>query len=67
MNPKARRFMAIGNLCLFSSITLRLFDKDIQPGYMVIYHFAMGLLLGVAICCLYGAARLSRCGPQSQG
>jgi hypothetical protein len=67
LNPKARRFIAIGNLCLFTSITLGLFDKDIRPEHVMIYHFTRGALLGLAICFLYATARLSRCGPQNQG
>jgi hypothetical protein len=60
LTPKSRRFLAIGNLCLFFGLTLSLFDKDIGQHHVAIYNSLRGFLIGISIAFNIGAMRLAR-------
>ncbi len=65
LSPKARRFLAIGNLCLFAGIMMSILAKDFGLHHEALYDSLRGLLLGLAIGFNYGALRLSRNCPQN--
>ncbi|HZL52479.1 MAG TPA: hypothetical protein VFC37_16190 [Terracidiphilus sp.] len=59
LTPKARRILAIGNLCLAGGLTLSLFDKDIDVHYANLYDGLRGFFIGLAIALIFCASRLS--------
>jgi len=60
MPRKARIFLAIGNVCLFTGVALNLFSHDYAAHHSGWLDFARGFLLGLAITFMFFAARLSR-------
>jgi len=60
LSPKSRRFLAIGNLCLFFGLTLSLFDKDLGLHHPAIYNGVRGFLIGISIAFNIGAMRSAR-------
>ncbi len=66
LSPKARRFLAIGNLCLVAGLTLSIFDKDLGLHHQDLYDALRGFFLGLAITFIFFAFRLTRKSPQDQ-
>jgi hypothetical protein len=60
LTPKARRFLAIGNLCLVAGLTLSIFDKDLGLHHQDLYDALRGFFLGLAITFIFFAFRLAR-------
>jgi hypothetical protein len=58
LTQKARCFLAIGNLCLFSGLMLSLFGKDIGQHHAAIYDAVRGFLIGLSIAFNLGALRM---------
>jgi hypothetical protein len=58
LTPKSRRFLAIGNLCLFFGLTLSLFGKDLGHHHADLYDAARGFLIGLSIAFNLGAFRM---------
>ncbi|HEX4757189.1 MAG TPA: hypothetical protein VH308_04370 [Terracidiphilus sp.] len=65
LSPKARRFFTIGNLCLFTGLTLSIFGKDLGLQHAAIYNGLRGFLVGLSIAFNLGAVRLARRSPES--
>jgi hypothetical protein len=65
LTPKARRFLAIGNLCLFAGLMLSLFDKDFGQHHVAIYDGVRGLLIGLSIAFNICAMRIARNCPEN--
>ncbi len=59
LTPKARRILAIGNLCLASGLLLSLFDKSIGVHYINLYDGLRGFFIGLALARIFCAFRLS--------
>ncbi|MGC1462225.1 MAG: hypothetical protein WA802_08490 [Terracidiphilus sp.] len=66
LTPKARRFLAIGNLCLVAGLTLSIFDKDLGLHHAAIYDAIRGFLLGLAIAFNFGALGFARSCPENR-
>jgi len=66
LTPKARRFLAIGNLCLCTGLVLSLFDKDLGQNHAAIYDGVRGFLIGLSIAFIFCAFRMSTNRNQSQ-
>lgn len=66
MPPKARRFLAIGNLCLAAGLTLSIFDKDLGLHHADLYDALRGFLIGIAIAFNIGALCLARSRPANR-
>ena len=66
LTPKARRFLAIGNLCLFTGFMMTILGKDFGLHHVAIYDGLRGLLLGLAIAFNFGAFRFSRNCPETR-
>ena len=60
LTPKARRFLAIGNLCLFTSAAMTILGKDFALHHVDIYDGLRGFLIGLAITFIFYAFRLAR-------
>ena len=58
LTPKARRFLAIGNLCLFAGLMLSLFDKDLGQHHDNLYDALRGFLIGLSIAFNFGALHM---------
>ena len=64
MPRKARIFLGIGNVCLFTGSSLVLFGNHPVTQHSGWFDFARGFLLGLAVTFMFFAARLSRrCSP----
>lgn len=66
LTPKARRFLAIGNLCLVAGLTLSIFDKDLGLHHAALYDAGRGFLVGLAVVFNFGALRLARNCPENR-
>lgn len=66
LTPKARRFLAIGSVCLTVGLVLSLFDKDFGSHHAAFYDGLRGFLLGLAIVFNFNALRLAGNLPQNQ-
>ncbi len=66
LSPKARRFLAIGNLCLVAGLSLSIFGKDLGLPQTAPYDALRGFLLGLAIVFNFYALRLARKSPENQ-
>ena len=64
ISRKARIFLAIGNLCLFTGVSLNLVSHNYAAHHLGWLDFARGFLLGLAIIFLFFAASLKRRQPQ---
>jgi hypothetical protein len=64
LTPKARRFLAIGNFCLVTGLTLSIFNKDIGLHHTALYDALRGFLLGLAIVFNLNALRIARNSPE---
>ena len=60
MPRKARIFLAIGNLCLFTGLSLTLFNHDFAAHHSSGFDFARGFLMGLAITFNLAAVVISR-------
>jgi hypothetical protein len=60
LTPKARRFLAAGNLCLFTSVVMPYLGKELGIHHPELFDGLRGLLLGLAICFNFWAFRLGR-------
>jgi hypothetical protein len=65
LSPRARRFLAIGNLCLSAGLLMPIPAKDFALHHADIYDGLRGLLLGLAIGFYFGALRLARSCPEN--
>ncbi len=59
LDPKTRRLMAAGNLCLASGLMLTFFAGGFGHRYPAIYDGLRFLLMGLAIGLLFRSARRS--------
>jgi len=57
LDPKSRRLMAAGNLCLASGLMLTLFAEGFGHRHPAIYDGLRFLLMGLAIGMLFRSAR----------
>ena len=60
LTPKARRFLAAGNLCLVFGLTLPYFGNALGDHHPALFDFLRGLSLGLAITFIFCAFRLGR-------
>jgi hypothetical protein len=60
LTPKARRILAIGNLCLAGGLSMSLFDKQLGPHHANLYDGLRGFSINLAIALIFRAFRLSR-------
>ena len=65
LSPKARRFLAIGNLCLVGGLVMSIFDKDLGLHHAAIYDALRGFLFGLAITFNLCAMRIARNCPEN--
>lgn len=63
MPRKARIFLAIGNVCLFTGVAMTNFDHRFGALHADWFDFIRGMLMGMAITFMLFAARLSRRRP----
>jgi len=63
LSPKARRFLAIGNMCLVAGLLMSIFDKDIAFLNAALYDALRGLFIGLSIGFNFGALRLAKTCP----
>jgi hypothetical protein len=63
LTPKARRFLAIGNLCLVAGLMLTLFGNGLGLPQSNLLDGLRGFLLGLAITFNFYALRLARSRP----
>jgi flagellar biosynthesis protein FliR len=66
LSPKARLFLAIGNICLFTSVMMTILGKDFGHHHALLYDGLRGLLLGLAISFNFGAFRFAGRCPEKQ-
>jgi hypothetical protein len=66
LTPKARWFLAAGNLCLFTGLMMTILGKDFGHYHTLVYDFLRGLLLGLAISFNFGAFCFARNCPSNQ-
>jgi hypothetical protein len=66
LSPKARRFLAIGNLCLVAGLLPSIFGKDLGLHQTALYDATRGFFLGLAITFIFFAFRLARRCPEDQ-
>lgn len=59
LTPKARRILAIGNLCLAGGLSMSLFDKQLGPHHANLYDGLRGFFIGLAIALIFCAFRLT--------
>ncbi|MDR3724677.1 MAG: hypothetical protein P4K83_09355 [Terracidiphilus sp.] len=59
-DPKTRRYMAVGNLCLAAGCSLTIFAKGFGEAHPALYGGLRGLFLGLAIVFLFCAGRMAR-------
>ncbi len=65
LDPKARRFLAFGNLCLAVGLTLPYLGKGFGLRHPELFDGLRGLLLGLSIAFIFTAFRRSRrCGDR---
>jgi hypothetical protein len=65
LSPKARRFLALGNLCLLSFFTLSFLGKDFSHAHFDLYDGLRGFLIGLSITFNFAAFRFAnRCPPK---
>jgi hypothetical protein len=64
LSPKARCFLAIGNMCLVLGLLMSIIDKDAAFHNAALYHGLRGLLIGLSIGFNFGALRLAKSCPQ---
>ena len=63
LSLKARRFLAIGNICLFTSISMSLLQSAFAHQHEPIYDGLRGFLLGLAITFNFYAFRRAKSRP----
>ncbi len=63
LTPKARRFLAIGNLCLVTGLMVTLFGNDLVLHHSNLLDGLRGFLLGLAITFNFYAFRLAKNRP----
>jgi hypothetical protein len=63
---KARRFFAVGNVCLFTGVMMTILGKDFALHHVAIYDGLRGFLIGLAITFNFFAFRLAQRCPASQ-
>lgn len=62
LNPKARRFLALGNLCLLTFFALTLLGKNSNQSHIDLYDGLRGFLIGLSITFNFAAFRFAnRC------
>ena len=60
LTPKARRYLAAGNLCLFTGIVMPHLVKGLGIQHLALIDGLRGFLLGLSICFIFWAFRLGR-------
>lgn len=63
LTPKARWFLALGNLCLFSGLMLTLLGKDFSHAHVDWYDGIRGFLIGLALTFNFAAFRFANRSP----
>jgi hypothetical protein len=66
MPRKARIFLSIAYVCLFTGISLATVNQHLGAGHPGWFDFLRGFLIGLAIVFLGFAARISRRCPPAQ-
>ena len=65
LSPKARRVLAIGNLCLVGGLVLSIFDKDLGLHHTALYDAIRGFLFGLSITFNLCVMRFARNCPEN--
>jgi hypothetical protein len=58
LSLKARRFLAIGSLCLVAGLLMSLFDKDLGRQHASLYDALRGFLIGLSVAFNFVALRI---------
>jgi hypothetical protein len=66
LSPKARRFLALGNLCLVTGLMMSILAKDFATHHENLYDGLHGLLIGLALGFIIGAFRFARNCPDNR-
>ena len=65
LNPKARWFLALGNLFLLTFFTLTLLGKNLSHSHVDLYDGLRGLLIGLSLSFNFGAFRFANRCPEN--
>ncbi len=60
LSPQARRFLAIGNLCLCASLAMTILPGAFAHQHEPAFEAARGFLLGIAVTFNFYAFRLAK-------